>query len=339
LTLRSLLEATGRRLRYWDRHRRDKISGAVVSEKGEVLRNVLMTTPASEEGAGTPEVILRMIDELRANYPMVEAVGVGAAGMVDWPSGHIRWAPNNVYRDLPLRTILLTGTGLPTFVDNDANVAAWAEYRLGRGRGRRYLAFLTVGTGIGAGLVLGGELYRGPTGIGGEVGHIIVNPSGEKCGCGNSGCLEAMASGVALGRAGQKAARQNPASVLATLARNVDKVTGETVYEAAKRADMTARSLFEQVGYWLGIGVASLVTLLDVEIVAIGGGLSATGELLLGRTRASFERFIFASERRVIPQIVRARFGGEAGVIGAAILALDMLKVDYRKLPAPVPRR
>jgi glucokinase len=317
-----------------------KISGAVVSGGGKILRSVLKAAPASEKEGGTLCVILQVVTELRAHYPMVQAIGVGAAGMVDWPSGHIRWAPNNSYRDLPLRAILSAETGLPTVVDNDANVAAWAEFRLGQGRQYAYLTFLTVGTGIGAGLILDSQLYRGPTGIGGEVGHIIVNPSGERCGCGNFGCLEAMASGVALGRAGQKAAREDPTSVLAALAENTDRVTGEMVYEAARQGDPVARSLFKQVGYWLGIGIASLVTLLDVEIIAIGGGLSSTGELLLVPARSSFEQFIFASKRRLIPPIIQANFGREAGVIGAAILALDMLNDnDYQRLsPAPVLR-
>src|SRR5262249_51884079 len=201
----------------------------------------------------------------------------GAAGLVDWPDGHVRWAPNNSYRDLPLRAILSAETGLPAVVDNDANAAAWAEARLGAGAGRRDLLVLTVGTGIGAGLILGGRGYRGATGIGGEAGHIIVDPGGPRCGCGSTGCLEALGSGGALSRAGREAAWRDPGGTLARLAGGPGQVTGETVFQAARDGDATALALFAKAGYWLGGGIASLARPLDSELVGGGGGRGAGG--------------------------------------------------------------
>jgi glucokinase len=300
-----------------------KIAAGVVSARGELLDRIAQPTPPPGSAETTLSLMLRLVQQLRQRYPEVQAVGAGAAGLVDWPGGHVRWAPNNSYRDLPLRAILSAETGLPAVADNDANAAAWAEACLGAGAGRRDLLMLTVGTGIGAGLILGGRLYRGATGIGGEAGHIIVDPGGPRCGCGSTGCLEAMGSGGALSRAGRAAAWRDPDGPLARLAGGPGQVTGETVFQAARDGDATALALFAEAGYWLGVGIASLASLLDSELVVIGGGLSAAGELLLGPARSAFERFVFARDHRTLPPIVPARLGPEAGIVGAALLALD----------------
>jgi glucokinase len=300
-----------------------KIAGAVVANDGTVLDIVEVPTPTTSDAAAMLEALRKVIDSLRDRHPAVEAIGAGAAGMVEWPSGHIRWAPNNAYRELPLRQLLTQETGLPAVVDNDANVAAWAETRHGAAVGYGHVAVLTVGTGIGAGVVLNGQLQRGHSGLGGEIGHIIVTPDGNQCGCGNTGCLEAMASGSALGQAGREAAAAEPGGVLATLAGGAEKVTGQTVFDAAQHGDQTARELFGQIGYWLGVGIASVVNLLDIEIVVIGGGLVSAGEMLLAPARESFGSFLFGRSRRPLPPIVPARFGPDAGVVGAATLAID----------------
>jgi len=299
-----------------------KIAGGVVATDGGVVERIpVVPTPPKDEAA-TLAALRQVIDELRAQHPDVEAIGVGAAGLVDWPDGYIRWAPNNAYRALPLRQLLHDATGLPVVVDNDANTAAWAEARLGASAS--YMAFLTIGTGVGGGLILGGQLYRGVTGIGAEVGHIVVDPDGPyRCGCGNVGCLEAVASGTALGRYGREAAATDPDGLLAKLAGGAANVTGETVFMAAQAGDQTARSLFARLGRWLGIGIASLVTLYDFELIVIGGGAVAAGDLLLTPTRASFEQFVFARAHRQPPSIVAARLGAEAGWVGSALLALD----------------
>jgi glucokinase len=299
-----------------------KIVGGVVAADGTVVERMPAVPTPPEDETATLTALLRVIDELRGRHPDVEAIGVGAAGLVEWPRGYIRWAPNNVYRALPLRELLHEATGLPVVVDNDANAAAWAEARLGAGAS--YMAFLTIGTGLGGGLILDGQLYRGTTGIGAEVGHIVVDPDGPyECGCGNVGCLEAVASGTALGRYGREAAAVDPGGLLAELAGGAANVTGETVFMAARAGDETARLLFARLGRWLGIGIASLVNLFDFELIVIGGGVAAGGDLLLTPARASFEQFVFARDHRQPPSIVSARLGPEAGWVGSAILALD----------------
>lgn len=298
-----------------------KIAAGVVAGDQIVCRRQVCTTPEADQSL--PAVLAEMTRELTAKYPAITAIGVGAAGMIDWPSGHIRWAPNNAYRDLPLRQVLAAETGLPVVVENDANAAAWGEAEAGAGIGCQDLVVLTVGTGIGGGIILNGSLQRGQTGIGGEVGHLIVNPDrGHRCGCGARGCLEALASGTALGRLGRAAAADDPGGNIAALARD-RAITGETVFRAASQGDPVACKLFGELGYWLGIGIASLVSLYDPQLVIISGGLVSTGELLLAPARAAFERFVFARDRRALPAIVPARLGTDAGIVGAALLSLE----------------
>jgi len=259
-------------------------------------------------------------------------IGVGTAGLVEWPGGRIRFAPNNAFRNVELKVYLEQATGLPTVVDNDANVAALAEAHFGIEPGVRDLMLLTIGTGIGGGLVFGGQIFRGRTGLGAEVGHIIMEPDGPACGCGNRGCLEAMASGIALGRLGREAALANPEGRLACLAGgDPQRVNGEVVSRAAREGDQTARGLFAQIGFWLGVGIASLVTVLDPGLIVLAGGLASTGELLLKPTRASFEQYVFARAYRDLPQLALGRLGPDVGMIGAAVLALQEQSSSQRR--------
>jgi len=304
-----------------------KIAGGVVTAAGVVLERTRVPTPPADEAA-TLAAMVAVVDELRARHPRVDAVGVGAAGMVEWPRGRLRWAPHNAYRRLELRRLLHERTGLPTVVDNDATAAAWAEARFGAGAGTDDLVLVAVGTGIGGGLVLDGAVYRGTDGLGGEVGHMIVAPDGDSCDCGNRGCLEAMASGSALGRAARAAAARDPGGRLATLAGGPQRVTGEIVFQAAKEGDQAAIALFERTGYWLGVGIASLITIFDPDVVVVGGGLAATGDLLLAPARASMERYVFGRAHRDLPPVAPARLGGDAGLVGAATLALRGIKPD-----------
>jgi len=299
-----------------------KIAAGVVAEDGTILDRTRVPTPPDDESA-TLAALLAVVDELWAGNPGVEAIGVGAAGLVEWPGGIARWAPHNTYRRLELRRLLHERTGLPTIVDNDANAAALAEARFGAGVGGGDLVLVNVGTGIGGGLVLGGRLDHGQHGFAGELGHLIVDPDGDLCACGNHGCLEAMASGTTLGRLGREAAAADPGGRLAALAAAAGgPVTGEVVFAAAGEGDKAALALFERIGYWLGVGIASLVTIFDPDLVVVGGGVAATGELLLTPARTSFERYVHGRVHRDLPPVVPGRLGPDAGLVGAAALAL-----------------
>lgn len=297
-----------------------KIAGAVVDSDGTVLMELVEPTPDESDAAAVTEVLLRLIERLRAAHDVV-TIGVGAAGIVEWPVGKMLWAPNNAYRDWPVREQLEKATRLPVRVDNDANVAALAEARLGEPYPNMVL--VTVGTGIGGGLVFENEIYRGPTGMGAELGHIILNPDGPRCGCGNHGCFEAYASGTALTRMAREAAEDDPDGVIARIGAADGEVTGHTVVQAVEQGDETAKAIFARLGRWLGVGIASLANIFEVNAVVVGGGLIETGELLLSPARIAAREYSYAPTARGITPIIPATFGGDAGKIGAALLALD----------------
>lgn len=300
-----------------------KVAGAVVAEDGAVVAELTEPTPEISDADTMTALLLRMIDALRATQEDVVAVGLGAAGTVEWPTGRIRSAPNNEYRNWPVRELVEKATGLPTVVDNDANVAGLAEARLGDARYSE-MVLLTVGTGVGSGIVLGGQIYRGPHGIGAEVGHIPVQPDGPLCGCGNRGCLEAMASGTALSRMGREAAAADPDGALARLAREKGTpVTGRTVTTLAIAGDPTAVALFATLGHWLGIGIATMTAVFELDAVVIGGGVVRAGELLLGPARETARAHAYGAPGRPIVPVLPATFGAAAGKIGAGLLALD----------------
>ena len=297
-----------------------KIAGAVVDERGTVVAELVEATPEESDAEAVTDVLLRLIKRFRADHEVV-TIGIGAAGIVKWPDGRMLWAPNNAYRDWPVREQLEQATGLPVTVDNDANVAALAEARLGEPYPNMVL--VTVGTGVGGGLVLDGQIYRGPTGLGAELGHIILNPDGPRCGCGNHGCFEAYASGTALSRMAREAAEDDPDGAIARLGAEEGEVSGHAVVKAIEQGDAAAKALFERFGRWLGIGIASLANIFEVDAVVVGGGLVETGDLLLAPARLAAREFAYAPTARGVAPIVPATFGGDAGKIGAALLALD----------------
>jgi glucokinase len=299
-----------------------KIEGLLVDVSlGGILDRRLVEAPAedAEAMAGTIVAVAR---ELMAGRNGVRALGVGAAGMVD-RNGIMRYAPNVAWRDFPLTERVRAGVGLPTLVDNDANVAAWGEFRFGAGRGTSDMLLVTVGTGIGGGIVIEGKLFRGAHGFGAEIGHIIVEPGGPLCGCGNLGCWEQVASGRAIGRLGRQAALEHPESMIVEAARgDAENVTGVEVTLAAKQGDRVAVRILAEVGRRLGEGIAGLVNVLDPDVVVVGGGAIAAGELLLEPARRAFLDSVEAPEHRPEVPILAAALANDAGAVGAADLAL-----------------
>jgi glucokinase len=299
-----------------------KVAGVLVDcgRDGEVVDRRVVETPAAdaEEATGTIVAVAR---ELMASREGVRALGVGAAGMVD-RDGVIRYAPNVAWREFPLADRVRRAVGIPTLVDNDANVAAWGEFRFGAGRGSRDMLLVTVGTGIGGGIVSDGKLFRGAYGFAGEIGHIIVEPGGPLCGCGNLGCWEQVASGRAIGRLGRRAAMDHPQTLMVELAGgDPDKVDGLVVTAAARRGDPVATHVLAEVGRRLGEGIGGLVNVLDSDIVVVGGGAVEAGDLILAPARRSFVESVEAARHRPEVPIVAAAMGNEAGAVGAADLA------------------
>jgi glucokinase len=291
-----------------------------VAGGGRILDRRLAQTPATDAEA-TTRTIVALARELMGEQNDVAALGVGAAGMVD-RSGVMRFAPNVAWREVPLAEKIRSGVGLPTLVDNDANVAAWGEFRFGAGRGSADMLLVTVGTGIGGGIVAGGKLFRGGHGFAGEIGHIIVEPNGPLCGCGNLGCWEQVASGRAIGRLGREAAQEHPESLIVELSGGqASAVTGLAVTAAAMKGDPVAVGILAEVGRRLGEGIAGLVNILDPDVVVVGGGVIEAGELILEPARRAFLDSVEAPEHRPEVPLVAAMMGNDAGAVGAADLA------------------
>jgi glucokinase len=299
-----------------------KVAAGVVDERGRVLARARRDTPSRDAGL-VEATIIAVVEELRATHDVV-AVGIGAAGFVDAARARVRFAPHLAWRNEPLRDAVTATLGLPVVVENDANAAAWAEWRFGAAQDEDHLVMVTLGTGIGGGIVEDGRVQRGRYGMAGEFGHMVIVPDGHRCECGNRGCLEQYASGNVLGREARELARAGSPVAVGLMERvrgDVDALIGPVVTEAAREGDACAVELFEDVGRWLGIGLANLAAALDPGLFVIGGGVSDAGELLLGPAREAFRRTLTGRGYRPEARIVRASFGPEAGLVGAADLA------------------
>jgi glucokinase len=299
-----------------------KIAAGLVDERGQVVARQRTESPATD-----PKQIVRTIGDLvrtLSGNETVEAVGVSAAGFVDKARAMVVFAPNLAWRDEPLKRLLEEELELPVVVENDANAAAWGEFTFGAGEDVEDLLMLTIGTGVGGGMVIDGELVRGGFGMGGEVGHITMVPGGVPCGCGNLGCLESYGSGRALVRVSRELAASDPGSAKGLLARaggDPARITGPLVTAAAHAGDPFAVARLAELGDWLGQGVATLTAVLDPNVVVIGGGVSEAGDLLLDPIRDSFERHVTARGHRPMLEIRQAQLGNAGGLIGVADLA------------------
>jgi len=299
-----------------------KVAAGVVDEHGKIIEKLRRPTPSASP-ARTEQVIAGAVSELLSRHP-ARAVGLGAAGFIDEARSVVRFAPNLAWREEPLRLRVEGLIGLPVVVDNDANASAWAEARFGAARGQPDVIFVAVGTGIGAGIVLGGRLYRGQWGMAGEPGHYRVVPDGRLCGCGNRGCWEQYASGSALEAEAREFARRSPGAAVRLLqlaGGSADGITGAQVTQAAREGDPAAMRCFGTVGGWLGQGLADLAAILDPGCFVIGGGVSEAGELLISPARLAFEKALAGVGHRHQAQIRLAELGTDAGIVGAAELA------------------
>lgn len=281
-------------------------------------------------GADQTEILNRLVevvDELRVQNQgeePIQAVGMGIPSLIDQSTGRAVTTVNLPLADVPVRDLMSERLGLPVAIDNDANVAALVEQRFGAARGKRDVVLLTLGTGVGGGVVIDGKGFRGATGSGAELGHMTVLADGPPCqgGCPNRGCLETMCSGTAIARDAEVAARANPDSHLGRLLADGRELTGALVTELADGGDEQALAVLARAGFYLGTGIVSLVNIFNPEAVVIGGGAAAAGELMLGPARKVVrERAL--SPNKELCEVVPARFGAEAGMLGAAVLAFD----------------
>jgi glucokinase len=299
-----------------------KVAAGVVDDDGHVVARTRRATP-SRSPEEVERVIGEVVQELRGGHDVV-AVGIGAAGIIDESRAVVRYAPNLAWLDEPLRARVEEVVDVPVVVENDANAMAWAEYRFGAGKGQEHLLCVTVGTGIGGGLVIGGRLYRGAYGGGAEFGHLNHVRGGRRCGCGQRGCIEQYCSGRALLREAREIADLDPrygARLLELGHGRIEGITAEEVTRAAQEGDRAALECFAIVGAALGQVLADLASALDPGTIVVGGGVADAGELLLDPTRAAFAEKLTGSSYRPHAPIVHAALGNEAGLVGAADLA------------------
>jgi glucokinase len=267
------------------------------------------------------------VEETRDAYDgKISAVGFGIPSLIDRERGS---AANTVHlplHDIPFRDLMSERLGLPVALDNDANAALVAERRFGAARGADHAVLLTLGTGIGSAIVADGKLLRGASGAAGEIGHMVIEQDGPRCtgGCPNRGCLETLASGTALAREALLSARKHPDSELGRALAAGREISGALVVELAHDGDEPSREVVALIGSRLGVGIANVVNIFNPEVVVIGGGVIAAGELMLESARAVVAERALSPSKDVV-QIVATRFGAEAGMLGAAVLALDLV--------------
>jgi glucokinase len=297
---------------------------AVVDGDGAEVASEWAPSPPDDWPAMRAQV-LGLVAALRGDHD-VAALGVGAAGLVD-RHGAIQYAPNIPgFLRTPVRAEIAAGTGLPTIVDNDANAAAWGELVHGAARGVRDALVITLGTGIGGGIVSDGRVLRGAHGFAAEVGHFAIDPNGPRCACGEVGHWEAVASGTALGRMAAESARLGDApSVLEAAGGDAEAVRGTHVTEAARAGAADALALIDRYAAGVALGFVGLANILDPEIIVVSGGLVEEGDLLLGPVRRCFDGHVEGAQYRPAVPILAAELGGRAGTVGAAAMARELV--------------
>lgn len=308
-----------------------KISLALFTPRGKMLASAVCPTLVDEGVAAVIARLCRAMDKfLRKNTlepSQLAAIGIACAGGIDTPRGVVVTPSPNMpdWSDVPLADIIGKKFAVATFLVNDASAAALGEHRYGAGRGVNHLVLFTLGTGIGGGIIIDNKLYLGAVGGAGELGHMTVDAAGSKCGCGNTGCLEMLASGRAVERDAIKSIKQGEKSQLSRMVRGkIETITAEQVGQAARDGDPLALDVISRAAYYLGIGMVNAVNIFNPEMVVLGGGMAELGDILIGPGRRMIKERAFSVSSRAV-RILTARLGNEAGVYGAAAFAFEQV--------------
>lgn len=296
------------------------IEVGVIDEKYNIIsrasRKTAMPRSADAIVSDMADAVFEAINSAGLDISDICSAGVGSPGSVDSKNGIVRFSANLNFNNTPLADMLKQKTGLEFRLGNDANAAALGEFLAGSGNGARDFMMITLGTGIGGGIVVGGKVVEGVNGAGGEVGHIVIDMNGEMCNCGRRGCFEAYGSVTALIRQTKYAIEKNPGSIMG----KAEKIDGRTAFDAAKLGDSAALEVVDRYTTYLAIGLGNLINTLQPEIIAIGGGISREGEFLLAPIREKVKGESFCKNLSVVPKICAAKLFGDAGIIGAAFL-------------------
>lgn len=302
-----------------------KIAAGIVTPEGETLNEVRYPTP--DESGRLVQDIARAIMEVGDGYEF-GGVCLAVPGLILAQENKVIFSPNlHSIEGISLKEELEPKIDFPITIENDASAAAWGEFRFGSGRDIEHLVFVTLGTGVGGGVISHGTLLRGAQGAGGELGHATIQANGPRCGCGNHGCLESLASGTAIQRRAQEFADAHPGSGLGKLGAERE-VLGEDVTRLAQKGDEDCISVLAETGQWLGIGLAGFVNIFNPEMIAVGGGAAEAGDLILESARREVHLRSRSPSRDVV-EIRTATLGSESGVLGAAALARDPDSGEY----------
>jgi len=305
-----------------------KIVAALVSDKGRVMAKERCFSLADEGPQLVISRIFSTVDSLlslqNVDLSQLDSISIAAAGAIDSEKGLVTLSPNLPHwDDVPLRDIVKEKYGIDTFLINDASAGALGEHEFGAGKGVNNLIYLTVGTGIGGGIVMGGRLYCGKSGSAGEIGHTTIDVNGPRCNCGNIGCLEMLASGTAMAREAIKRIRQGEKSSLVEMVRGeVENITAEEVSVAAQGGDSLASEVISQAATSLGAGMVNLVNTFNPEMIIVGGGVAKMGDLLFKPARQVVRERAFKLPAQIV-RIVPAQLGDDSVLIGAAVFALQ----------------
>ncbi len=305
-----------------------KILTAIISNKGQVIAREYYLTLADEGPEAVINRILSAIDHLLSqrsiNLSQLDSISIAAAGAIDFEKGLITSSPHLPgWHDVPLRDIVKGKYKVNTFLINDASAAALGEHHFGVGQGVDNLILLTVGTGIGGGIIINGRLYSGASGSAGEIGHTTIDVNGLRCSCGNIGCLEALVSGTAVAKEAIRRIRPGERSSLTEIVGGkIENVTAEEVLTATRAGDSLASEVILKAATSLGVGIVNLVNIFNPEMIIIGGGIAKMGDLLLNPARQVVRERAFQLSAQVV-QIVPAQLSNDAGVLGAAVFAFQ----------------
>lgn len=301
------------------------ISIALVDPKGEIKNKVKISTQADRNAQF---IIKTIIENIRlalkdVHSKHLSSIGIGAAGQIDHDRGLVLFSPNLRWHNVPIVREIKKKFNVPVSIDNDANVAAFGEYLFGAGRGSRQVICVTLGTGVGGGLVIDGKIYRGAGGSAGEIGHLVVETDGRKCNCGGHGCLEAYVGAPHItSRIIEKIKSGRHSIVVRLVNGNLSKINPKILEEAALYHDKLALELWQETGKYLGVGLSSLINVFNPERIIIGGGVANAGKLI-------FDPMLKVIKERALPvsyqnvKVVKAKLGEDAGVVGAAMLAIQ----------------
>ncbi|RXT05208.1 ROK family glucokinase [Ammoniphilus sp. CFH 90114] len=299
------------------------IKMGICTETGQSVRELERPTPQGHYKDVLEvfqEMIHQLVSEAQISLDTVKGVGVGVPALLDIEKGYIYEIVNLGWKNVSLKEELEVLLGLPCYVDNDANTAALGEMWQGAGVGARHLICITVGTGIGGGLILNGDIYHGAIGLAGEIGHVTVRADeGQRCNCGKMGCLETETSATAMTYYGRKIAEAGESPPLAEVLKNTGAITAKDVIDVARQGDQAAQKILDQVGYYLGLSLAQLSNVLNPEKIVIGGGVSKAGDFFMEPIRKNFKKYALSKVSETA-EIVPAKLGNRAGWLGAAWL-------------------